>query len=229
MQYIQGKTALITGISKGIGKSLAQQLLDAGAKVVGWGLTVPDWSHPNLTFISCDVSNESAVESAFAQTTALGFEIDFLINNAGFGYFAPLEQFDLQQFRRMFEVNVFGLFYVTKAVAPSMQKRQTGHIINVSSIAGKTGMAQGEGYNGTKFAVTGMSESLFHELRTANIKVTTVLPGSTATHFFDDIPNFQVHPMMMNPEEVALMMMHCLNTSPNFVIREIEMRPLRSK
>lgn len=229
MQYIQGKTALITGISKGIGKALAELLLEAGAKVVGWGMTAPDYHNLNLSFIHCDVSNENEVQKAWAETEKQGHEIDFLINNAGFGYFAPLEQFDSHQFRRMFEVNVFGVFYVTKTVAPSMQKRQSGHILNVSSIAGKTGMAQGEGYNGTKFAVTGMSESMFHELRTANIKVTTILPGSTATNFFDDIPNFQANPMMMDPREVALMMMHCMNTSPNFVIREIEMRPLRSK
>jgi NAD(P)-dependent dehydrogenase (short-subunit alcohol dehydrogenase family) len=229
MKYIAGKTVLITGASKGIGLALAQQCLQAGAKVVVWGQNRPALSDEHLHFCTCDVSQELQVKAALEQTLHWTDRIDFLINNAGFGYFAPIERFDSQQFVRMFEVNVFGTFYVTQAVAPHMQAQQQGHILNVSSIAGKVGMAQGEGYNATKFAVTGLSDCLFQELRTAGIKVTTVFPGSTATHFFDAIPGFSASPMMMDPQEVAQMMLHAMNTSPNFLVREIEMRPLRSK
>lgn len=226
MEYIAGKTVLITGISKGIGRALATQCLAAGAKVMGWGLTQPDWHAEGLHFIPCDVSKEAEVLAAWEQTQAIFPHIDFLVNNAGFGYFAPIERFDSATFMRMFEVNVFGTFFVTKAVAPSMQARQSGHIINISSIAGKVGMAQGEGYNASKFAVSGLSDCLFQELRGANIKV---FPGSTSTNFFDDIPGFVANPMMMDPAEVAGMLLHVMNTSPNFLVREIELRPLKSK
>jgi NAD(P)-dependent dehydrogenase (short-subunit alcohol dehydrogenase family) len=229
MQYIKGRTAVITGISKGIGRSLTQGLLGAGAHVVGWGRTAPDYTHERLHFIPCDIRDEAAVSAALAQTLALHPKLDFLINNGGFGYFAPIGAFDSEQFRQMFEVNVFGTFYCSKAIAPLMQAQGSGHILNVGSIAGKTGMAQGEGYNASKFAVTGFTQALFADVRPSGVKVTAVYPGSTATNFFDAIPGFAAHPMMMDPDEVALAMLRVMDTSPNFVINEIEMRPLRSK
>lgn len=227
--YLKGKTVLITGISKGIGKSLTLQLLDRGVTVIGWGLTSPAYSHPDLHFISCDVSEETAVQEAFTATLKLTDSVDFLVNNAGFGYFSPIETFSTERFKKMWEVNVFGAFLVTKVWVPKLKEQASGHIVNVSSIAGRVGMAQGEGYNSSKFGLRGMSESLFNELRHDGIKVTTVYPGSTQTQFFDEIPGFDAHDRMIDPEELAAAMLNLMDTSPNFLVREIEIRPLSTK
>ena len=182
--YIANKVAVITGISKGIGRALTEALLERGATVIGWGRTKPSYSHENLHFVTCDVSDEKGVLNALEATVKLTSKVHFLINNAGFGYFSPIESFDVAQFKRMMDVNVLGTFLVTKALITRLKANEASHIVNISSIAGKVGMAQGEGYNSSKFAVAGMSECLFHELRKSGVKVTTVFPGSTATHFF---------------------------------------------
>ncbi|MEM7036334.1 MAG: SDR family oxidoreductase [Bacteroidota bacterium] len=224
--YLRHKTVVITGISKGIGKALTLQLLDAGATVVGWGRTAPDYAHEDLHFFTCDVSDEHSVAEALKATQAVTPDVDFLVNNAGFGYFSPIESFDISKFRRMLDVNLTGTFLVTRAVVPTLKKQKSGHIINISSIAGRVGAPQGEGYNASKFGVTGLTECLFKELRKEGIKVTTVYPGSTATNFFDEIPGFEANDRMLNVDELAGTIVHLMNTSPRFLVREIEIRPL---
>lgn len=229
MDYLSGKTAIITGISKGIGRALAENLLGNGVKVIGWGRTAPDYSDPNLHFLSCDVSDESSVKEAAAKSFDISPEIDFLINNAGFGYFESIEEFKVEKFRQMLDVNVTGAFLVTQAIVPNMKAKQSGHIVNISSIAGRVGASHGSGYNASKFALSGFSEVLFQELRSQGIKSTTVYPGSTATHFFDEIPGFSAHDRMVDPRELAESVVHLMNTSPNYLVREIEIRPLWTK
>lgn len=227
--YINGKVAVITGISKGIGRALALALLERNVTVIGWGRTAPDYLNSKLYFVQCDVSDEGQVAKALEATKAISSEVHFLINNAGFGYFSPIESFDIAQFKRMMDVNVLGSFLVTKALISQLKANEVSHIVNISSIAGKVGMAQGEGYNSSKFAVAGMSECLFHELRKSGVKVTTVFPGSTETHFFDAIPGVEANDKMVDPNELAASILHVLDTSPNYLIREIEIRPLNSK
>lgn len=229
MSYLKNKTAVITGISKGIGRALAESLLEAGVTVIGWGRTAPAYAHARLHFVACDITQEAEVAAAVAATQAISPEVDFLVNNAGFGYFSPIDTFDIEKFRQMLDVNVTGAFLVTRALAPGMKARESGHIVNISSIAGRVGMPQGEGYNASKFALAGFSESLFQELRSQGIKVTTVYPGSTATHFFDDIPGASAHDRMVDPKELAATVVHLMDSSPNFLVREIEIRPLWTK
>lgn len=227
--FLKGRTLVITGLSKGIGKAVAGQALDAGMTVVGWGLTAPEMEHDNLHFIPCDVSDPGQVAQAVEKTRSISSEVHFLINNAGFGHFSQIQDFDPAVFKRMWEVNVYGAFLVTQALVGGMQERKAGHIVNVSSIAGRTGAPWGAGYNASKFGVTGFGESLFQELRKQGIKVTNVFPGSTATHFFDEIPGMTPHSRMIDPEELAASILHVMNTSPNYLVREIEIRPLISK
>ena len=229
MDYLKNKVAVITGVSKGIGAAITRQLLERGVTVIGWGLNPPADDHPQLHFISCDVSDEKQVEAAFSATKELVSAIDVLINNAGFGYFSLIENFSIERWDKMYAVNVRGVMLVTQKVVPVMKLNQAGHIVNISSIAGRTGMAYGSGYNSSKFAVSGFSESLFNELRKEGIKVTTVFPGSTNTHFFDEIPGFDAHENMVSSDELAASVIHVLDTSPNYLIREIEIRPLNSK
>lgn len=225
--YLAGKTAVVTGISKGIGRSVTLALRTRGVRVIGWGLTPPDFG--GVEFEQCDVSDPTQVEAAARATLSRHPEVDLLVNNAGFGYFSPIETFDIGQFQRMMAVNVQGAFLVTQALVAGMKARGSGHIVNISSIAGRTGAPQGEGYNASKFALAGMSDCLFQELRKDGIKVTTVYPGSTATHFFDEIAGVEANDKMLDPDEVAAAIVHLLDTSPNFLVREIELRPLRSR
>lgn len=229
MSHIKGKRLVITGMSKGIGKAIAQLALESGMKVVGWGLTDPGFTHKSLDFTVCDVSQESHVKAAATITLKKHGPADFLINNAGLGHFSQIQDFSPEQFKRMWEVNVWGAFLVTQALVPGMQEQGKGHIINISSIAGRVGAPWGAGYNASNFGLSGMGESLFHELRKQGIKVTNVYPGSIATNFFDEIDGMETNKGMLDPEEVARTVVHVMDTSRNFLIREIEVRPLDSK
>lgn len=229
MKFIEGKSVVITGISKGIGACLVNQLLDAGATVIGWGRTPSSVQHDRLHFISCNVQDREDVAKAMEQTRGITPNIDFLINNAGFGTFQPIDEFDHDTFHEMLMVNVEGAFNVTREIAGGMKSNGSGHIINISSIAGRVGAPWGAGYNASKFALTGFSESLFHELRKSGVKVTSVYPGSTRTDFFNEIKGMEAHSNMLNPDDVAADIVHAMNTPPNHLIREIEIRPLISK
>ena len=181
---LQNKIAIVTGVSKGIGKAVCQKLLENGAQVFGFGRNNNDISNPNYTFILCDVRSFESVQNAFSQVFAASNEtIDILINNAGLGYFGFLEDLPNEQFHEMQETNVNGIFYCCKMALPKMKEKESGHIINIASTAALEGMAQVSGYCATKWAVKGLSELLFREVRDFKIKVTCIYPGSTKTDF----------------------------------------------
>ncbi len=227
---LKNKIAVISGVNKGIGKALTEQLLEKGAIVVGWGMNKPEISNSNLHFFKTDIRDIAQVEKAFKSTTnLLGNEVHILINNAGLGYFGFFEEMPPEIFREIFEVNVFGIYNTGHYIIPVMKKMQNGHIVNISSTAGKEGMAQTAAYCGSKHAVRGISESLYKELRDFGIKVTCVYPGSTKTDFFRNSPVIKPHDNMLMPEEVALQIIRALETSDNFLISDIEFRPLQPK
>lgn len=227
MNYLENKTAIITGISRGLGKALSLKLLENGVKVISWGITEPDYQHENLQFIQCDVRNPKDVLNAFNQTSTEN--IDFLINNAGLGIFKLIEEADFEEWQKVQQTNVDSMFLTSRLIVPRMKEQKFGHIVNISSIAGKVGVAYGSLYNSSKFAVRGFSESLFNELRKFGIKVSVIYPGSIATGFFDEIEGFSANEFMLTPKEVAESIANILNTSPNCLIRELEIRPLNSK
>ena len=227
---LKNKVAVVTGVNKGIGRALTEQLLNKGAIVAGWGMNKPDIDNHNMHFFKADVRDTALVEAAYNQTkVTLGDEIHILINNAGLGYFGYFEEMPPEQFREIFEINVFGIYNTCRHVIPIMKKQQFGHIVNISSTAGQEGMAQVAAYCGSKHAVRGISESLYKELRDFGIKVTCVYPGSTKTDFFRNSPNIKPHDQMLKPEEVALQIIRALETSDNFLITTIEFRPLQPK
>jgi short-subunit dehydrogenase len=221
---------IITGVSKGIGLATAQLLCEKNFKVAGWGRNAPKWQHPNFHFFKCDVSDYHQVASAFLQTKLqLGPRIFGLINNAGFGHFGQVESLPLSKWHDMFNTNVHGLMYCIREVVPSMKKNQRGHIINISSIAGLNGIVQGSGYSATKFAVRGISHSLYTELREDGIKVSCVYPGSVSTNFFDNVEGIEPSANMMRPEDVATLLYQLLISHPNFLTVDVEIRPLMPK
>lgn len=223
------KYAVVTGVSKGIGNALCLQLLSKGAKVFGLGRT-NTITHQNYFFIPCDVTKINEVNQAFDKIfKSTQNQIDILVNNAGLGYFGFLEETDPELWHQMFDTNVHGMYYCLRQALPVMKKQQFGHIINIASTAALEGMPQVSAYCATKWAVKGLSESLFREVRDYKIKVTCIYPGSTKTDFFRNSPGIQPHNYMLMPEDVALCMVQALEMPDNFHTVNLEIRPLQPK
>lgn len=227
---IEGKNAIVTGVSKGIGLETAKLLLEKGVHVAGWSRTAPDLEHPDFIHVTTDVSVFESVEESYRETVrAFGSKIHFLINNAGYGVAGAVDQLSLEDWKGMFDVNVHGLMYCTRVVVPEMKKMDEGHIVNVSSIAGLNPVKNMSGYAATKHAVTGFGHSLFMELRDWGIKVTNIYPGSVSTAFFDRVDGVEANEHMMRPEDVARSIVDLLQTSPNYLPVDLEVRPLRPR
>lgn len=227
---LDGKIAIVTGVSKGIGFATINQLLDQGAIVAGWSRTAPSIDHPNFNYFETDVSSETSVNNSFDETiSTIGNDISILVNNAGVGFESPFEDTPVDQWHQMFSTNVDGIFYCSRLVIPRMKEMDSGHIVNISSIAGTNGIAGMAGYCATKHAVTGLSHSMYKELRNFGIKVTCIYPGSVKTNFFDKIESVTVSDNMMMPEDIADTILHCIQSSSNYHHVDIEVRPLRPK
>ncbi len=181
------KVWLITGCSTGLGRDLAKTALSRGYRVA---VTARDpesvrdivAGNENCAIaIKLDVTNREEAEAAVAETEKKFGRIDVLVNNAGIGYFAAIEESEEAEVRRMFEINVFGLARMTHLVLPGMRERRSGHIVNISSIGGLRAFPAVGYYNATKFAVVGLSEALSLETEPLGIHVTIVEPSGFRT------------------------------------------------
>lgn len=227
---LNNKVAIVTGSSRGIGLATVMALLDNGASVAGWSRSHTEIEHPNFKYIQVDISDIKSVENGNKETTShFGIDIHILINNAGLGYSCLFEDSKIEEWQQMFDTNVNGIFYTSRLVLPQMKKIKEGHIINISSVAGNTGIETLSGYCATKFAVRGLSQALYKEVRNHGIKVTCIYPGSVQTNFFDKIDNVTVNDNMIKPEDIASTIQHCLMSSPNYHLVDIEVRPLHVK
>ena len=226
---LSDRVAVVTGSSKGIGLETCIQLLQSGVKVAGWSRNKTDINHPDFLAVQTDVSNFEEVEKAFKNTLERFGQVDILVNNAGLGFKDDFEKLPKEHWQTMFDVNVHGTYYCSRLVVPGMKERGYGHIVNVGSIAGLNGVKNMVGYSATKHAVTGMSHSMFMELRDFGIKVTCIYPGSVKTGFFDNIDDMSAHDHMMKAEDIAGTIMHALNSSPNYHHVDIEVRPLKPR
>lgn len=223
------KIAVITGVSGGIGKELVLQLLQEGAIVYGLGRN-NTLQADNYHFIPTDVRELTQVDAAFDRIAAENNSpVSILINNAGLGYFGFLEDMPVEQWHQMYDTNVNGIFYCTRRVLKGMKSQAEGHIINISSIAGLEGYQQVAGYCSTKFAVRGFSDALYKEVRDYGVKVTCVYPGSVKTDFFRNSPSIQPHDYMLQPSDIAAVIVHALKTPANFHQVNLEIRPLMPK
>jgi NAD(P)-dependent dehydrogenase (short-subunit alcohol dehydrogenase family) len=178
---------LITGCSTGFGRELAKSALQKGYPVAVTSRKIKDIedivnAYPDTALgIPLDVTKSEDIKAAIAKIKEKFGRIDVLVNNAGIGYFAALEESEEDEVRRMFEINFFGLANVTKAVLPIMRKQRSGHIVNLSSTGGLAAFPGIGFYNATKFAVDGYSEALFKEVKPLGIKVTVIVPGPFRT------------------------------------------------
>lgn len=228
---LQGKVAIVTGVSSGIGRAVAEALLAQGLVVAGWGRHAPEGlTHERFQFFTCDVRDEHSVIEAFTNTQReLGPEIQVLVNNAGIGKFGAVAGFNSEDWHDMFDTNVHGLFYCTRAALPQMQQQGRGHIVNVASLAGTAGSANMAGYCATKYAVRGFSDALFKEVRPQGIRVTCVMPGSVETNFNGAEPGSEPNPHKMQPEDIAAAIVHALAAPQATMISEIQLRPTNPK
>ncbi|OOQ61794.1 SDR family NAD(P)-dependent oxidoreductase [Mucilaginibacter pedocola] len=186
---MENKTWFITGASKGFGLSLVKQLLSAGQKVAATSRNLDELvkavgvTSPNFLPIQVELGNEDSVGCAIHQTKAAFNSIDVVINNAGYGIGGSIEELTDRETRDSFEVNVFGTLNVIRMVMPYMRYQQSGHIINISSIAGITATTGWSVYAATKFSVVGLSEVLAQDVAEFGVKVTVVAPGAFRTSF----------------------------------------------
>lgn len=177
---------LISGCSTGFGRELAQQTIARGFKVV---VTARDTSsiadlvegHDNALAVALDVTHQASIDQAVKAALDKFGTIDVLVNNAGYGYQSSVEEGVESEIRAQFDANVFGLFALTRAVLPAMRKARSGHVINITSVAGLIGFASSGYYSASKHAVEGWSDSLALEAGPLGIRVTCVEPGPFRT------------------------------------------------
>jgi NAD(P)-dependent dehydrogenase (short-subunit alcohol dehydrogenase family) len=174
----------VTGVSRGFGRTLCEELLERGHHVVGTTRDGhADLTHARLTTLPLEVTDEGQARRAIEQAIAKLGRIDVVVNNAGFGLVGAVEEVSLEEARSALETNFFGTFNVIRAVLPHFRANRAGHIVNFSSVGGITGSAGFGIYNAAKFAVEGLSEALDLELKPFGIKVTIVEPGYFRTGF----------------------------------------------
>ncbi|QJP14535.1 SDR family NAD(P)-dependent oxidoreductase [Starkeya sp. ORNL1] len=180
----------VTGAARGIGAEIVKAALANGDKVVATGrrieaLEAAFGSSPDVLPLALDVADEAAAQRAVEAALARFGRIDVLVNNAGYGQLGLFEEIEPADIERQFATNVFGLFHVTRAALPAMRRQRSGHIVNLSSMAGVVGFTGAAVYCATKFAVEGFSDSLATEVADFGIGVTLVEPGFTRTDFLE--------------------------------------------
>lgn len=197
MGMFDGQTAVITGGAQGIGLAVAERLAGNGARVALWDMD-GDLAEAEATRLGgtaqrVDVSDWSSVEAAAAATG----QIDIAVNSAGIaGSNAPLAEYDVEEFRRVTEINLLGTFHVNRAVVPGMVARGYGRILNIASVAGKEGNPNASAYSASKAGVIGLTKSLGKELAAHDIAVNCVTPAAARTRIFDQMSQEHIDYML---------------------------------
>ena len=233
METLQGKIALVTGAGKGIGRAVAIALAQEGVQVGLIARTETDLQilateiqamGVKVAFATADVSDIKSVNAAVESIQKELGNIDILINNAGTAKFGKFLELEPEEWENQVKVNLFGVYYVTRAVLPQMIERQTGDIINISSTAGLKGSAMTSAYSASKFAVMGLTDSLMQEVRKHNIRVTALTPSTVVTELAKSanlINNNEDR--MMHPEDLAELIIAQLKLNKRVFIKDAAM------
>lgn len=236
---LKDKVALVTGASRGIGRATAILLARRGARVACIGrddsalreVVGEIAANGGEAFsASCDVRDEWSVKRTVEFVLDQYGTIDILINNAAVGIYAPIEGYALADWRTTLDTNLTGVFLFCREVIPTMKAKKAGRIINISSGAGRNGIAGLGAYCASKFGLLGLTESLGLELRNDGIQASTVFPGSTDTHFSGRTPQTEnserSESIRLAPFEVAEAIVNLCESNPNAWISELVIRPL---
>ena len=232
-QLLSGQVAVVTGAGRGIGAAIAQKLGVMGAVVVLCGRTraalastaaVLAGNGVQAEVIQCDVTRLQSVEQLAAQVERIFGRVDILVNNAGVGGFGgPLHQVPPDSWDHVLNTNLRGVYYCIRSFAPMMIRARRGHIINISSLAGKNALPNGAPYAASKWGLNGLTYSVAEELRAYNIRVSVVCPGSVDTELSPH--RGKDKNKMLQPDDVAHVVAMLATQAPQSFASEVLLRP----
>ena len=232
---LSGQTALVTGAGRGIGAAISRKLAALGAAVILCGrtrrpldATVSDISAGggHATALECDVTSMASVNNAAKTVQRLHGTLDILVNNAGVGAFAgPLHEMTPDDWEKVLNTNLRGVFYCVRAFAPMMIGAGKGHIVNISSLAGKNPLPNGAAYAASKWGLNGLSYSIAEELRRYGIRVSVVCPGSVNTELSPH--EGKDSNKMLQPDDVAHVVAMLVTQAPQSFASEVLLRPTK--
>ncbi len=233
MQNIENKTALITGGSKGIGYGVAEALVQQHVQVAITGRTKAsvDEAVEKLNAIGkgsaigivADVRKLADQEKAVSEVVKKWGKLDVLVANAGVGFFATIDNLSEEEWQETIDTNLTGVFFSIKASLSELKKTK-GYIITMASLAGTNFFGAGSAYNASKFGLVGFTQAVMLDVRNEGIKVTTIMPGSVATHFNGHTPSPE-DAWKIQPEDIGMMVVDLLKMHPRTLPSKIEVRP----
>lgn len=233
METLKNKVVYITGGTKGIGYGVAKCLLDAGMRVAVSGRSLKTAEKAAISLageerilaIKSNVANLKDEEEAVAKIISKWGQLDVVLANAGVGIFAPIDKLSEMDWTTMIDTNLTGAFYTLKASIDAL-KRSKGYYITMASLAGTNFFAQAGGYNASKFGLVGFTQAVMLDLRPHGIKVSTIMPGSVATHFNNNVPDDK-DAWKIYPEDIGKLVLDLLTMHPRTLPSKIEVRPSR--
>lgn len=236
MENQNNKVILITGGSKGIGFGVAEALLKQGHQVAitSRSQEAADKAVEQLKAsgdiigLAADVKSLQSQQQAVQKVIERWGKLDVLIANAGVGHFAPIDELDETLWQETIDTNLTGVFYSVKAAVEHIKSAQ-GYIFTISSLAGTNFFAGGAAYNASKFGLTGFSQAMMLDLRKYNVKVSTIMPGSVATHFNEHEPDQEKDAWKIQPEDIGKLIVDMLNMHERTLPSKIEIRPTLPK
>jgi 3-oxoacyl-[acyl-carrier protein] reductase len=226
------KIALVTGASRGIGLATALRLAQMGARL---SLCGRDAKRLESAAIDCrrvgadalavqaDVTRGAEIAKLLETTQRRLGPVEILVNNAGIGYFAPIQNADESNWDKVLGTNLKAVFLLSRAVAAGMIEMGTGHIVNIASLAGKNVFAGGSVYCASKWGLLGLTGCMAEDLRSHGIRVSAICPGSVATEF--GLPSGRDRSRMLQPDDVAHAVAMILTQAPQSFISEVHLRP----
>jgi NAD(P)-dependent dehydrogenase (short-subunit alcohol dehydrogenase family) len=237
MESLQDKACLVTGGTRGIGRAIAGMLLQEGARVAISGRTPESVSKAleayrtdagnKVTGKAADLRNYGEIEDLFRYVDSSLGGLDVLVNNAGIGVFGPVDQLRLEDWKSTIETNLYGSFYCSRMALTRFETSGGGFIVNIGSLAGAHAFAGGVAYNASKFGLTGFSEALMQDVRSRNVRVSYVMPGSVATEFGGGTASGM--DWKVSPEDVAEVVRMILKMPARTLVSRIEVRPSQPK
>jgi NAD(P)-dependent dehydrogenase (short-subunit alcohol dehydrogenase family) len=239
MSTIQGKSAVVTGSSRGIGLAIAHALAERGASIfvaardpqqvarVAADLTAGTGAR--VAGAACDVRDPEAVAAMMRQAEHSLGGIDILVNNAGVGIFKNVEETAVEEWRATLDTNLSGVFYCCREAIPAMRRRGGGYIVNIGSLAGKNAFPRGAAYYASKFGLVGFSEALMQEVRHEHIRVSCVMPGSVNTEFASGGVADPATTWKLLPADVAIVVVDLIELHPRALASQVEIRPSEPK
>lgn len=228
---MKGKVALITGGSKGIGLGIAHALHQQGVKIALTSRSKESAEAAAKSVASdalgleADVRNRASMDAAVAATVKAFGQVDYVIANAGLGHFASIEDLTEEQWNETIDTNLTGVFHTIKASLEELKKSK-GYIITISSLAGTNFFPTASAYNASKFGLTGFTQAVMLDLRHHGINVSTIMPGSVATHFNNHEPS-DADAWKIQPEDIGEIVVDLFKMNPRTLPSKIEVRPSR--